>query len=68
MKTKKLVLNKKTVAHLTRNDMNGALGGAETVYSCHISYGCLTVALCNSTAPGCECTDMCTMICPPTFP
>lgn len=64
MKTKKLVLNKKTVAHLNRDSMKGARGGAWSYYdSCALSDNCLTNFLCNSGLPDCECTGLCTMFC-----
>ena len=63
MKTKKLVLNKETIADLARNHMDAARGGIRTVYSCRITIVCLTYATCDSAGPGCECTDLCTFTC-----
>lgn len=66
MKTKKLTLNKKTVAHLNTNDMNAARGGVWSYYdSCALSDQCLTDhEICASGLPKCDCTGLCTMLCP----
>ncbi len=37
---KKLVLNKKTVAHLNNGEMNGVQGGIDTIYSTNPSCSC----------------------------
>jgi hypothetical protein len=62
MKNKKLVLNKKTVAHLNGDDMDSILGGFNTYDSCAITNDCPTIALC--TGDNCQCTFRCTWPCP----
>lgn len=65
MKRKKLILNKTTVSNLHTRDMNGVKGGYRpTERSCAVSYGCPTNQYCDSGMEYCECSDLCTVICP----
>lgn len=66
MKRKKLSLNKTTVSNLRTHDMSGVRGGYRpTENSCAISQGCLTDhEICNSGLAACECSVICTRICP----
>jgi len=62
MKAKKLILNKKTVAHLTTNDM-GQVQGGWSVESCGVSDNCHTDVICDSGYEACGCSGMCTITC-----
>ena len=62
MKNKKLVLNKKTVAHLNVNDMDSLHGGFWSYNSCAVTNDCQTDVAC--TGDHCECTFACTIPCP----
>jgi hypothetical protein len=65
MKTKKLVFNKKTVANLNGSAMATARGGLRTEYSCAFSDKCPTDFV-DCTGERCECTFLCTRLCPLT--
>jgi len=62
MKTKKLLLNKKTIAHLMNDEMHSVNGGAtRTCNTCMLS----DVYVCPSevcTEPCDDCTSACTLI------
>ena len=65
MKRKKLQLNKSTVSNLSKRDLNGVKGGyGNTVDSCRLTDGCLTVDICDSGMNVCDCSGMCTWKCP----
>ena len=69
MKRKKLQLNKTTVSNLHPQDLSAVKGGYRpTEHSCGISIQCPTNNdLCNSGMENCDCTDLCTVICPVYF-
>ena len=71
MKRKKLNLNKTTVSNLHTREMNGVKGGyVPSEDSCAVSIGCPTNHLCDSGMQLCECSAICSLVCPqqPEFP
>lgn len=64
---KKLSLNKTTIADIGNNVMSAARGGVATDNSCYITERCNTEFDTCTDPQLCQCTNMCTVLCPATW-